>query len=141
MRDVTSLSSVLSIKRVGFVGLGIMGRPMANRSSRISSDVHSRTAAAVELLKQEGATGASSPADVTSATEMVVTMLPDSSDVELVAAGRGGLFEGASPGLIIADMSTISPAVTRSLSARAAERGCEWLDAPVSGGRPALRTH
>lgn len=124
------------VSKVGFVGLGIMGQPMARNllKAGFSLVVHSRTRASVDALVAAGATAAASPADVARATDLVVTMVPDSSDVELVASGPGGVFEGAHPGLIVADMSTISPATTRDLARRAAERGIAWLDAPVSGG-------
>jgi 2-hydroxy-3-oxopropionate reductase len=113
-----------------------MGRPMAKNllKAGFTVTVHSRTRAKVDELVQAGARAAGSPAEVASNCEVVVTMVPDSPDVESVAAGPGGLFEGASPGLVIADMSTISPAVTRRLAERAVSAGCQWLDAPVSGG-------
>lgn len=124
------------ISRVGFVGLGIMGQPMVRNllKAGFSLVVHSRTRTSVDAMVALGATAAASPADVARTTEIVVTMVPDSSDVELVAAGPGGVFDGAHPGLIVADMSTISPAVTRDLARRAAGHGIAWLDAPVSGG-------
>lgn len=124
------------IARVGLVGLGIMGRPMARNliKAGFTVTVHSRTRANVEELQGEGAQAASSPAEVASRSELVVTIVPDSSDVEQVATGDNGVLEGARPGLIVADMSTISPAVTRTLAARAAAAGISWLDAPVSGG-------
>jgi 2-hydroxy-3-oxopropionate reductase len=118
------------------VGLGIMGRPMAANLVKAGFDVtvHTRTRAKVEELQALGAHGAASPAEVASRTEMIVTMVPDSPDVERVAEGPGGVFESARPGLIVADMFTISPAVTRRLAGEAAEAGAFWLDAPVSGG-------
>jgi 3-hydroxyisobutyrate dehydrogenase len=124
------------ISRVGVIGLGIMGRPMARNLLKTGFDVvvYSRTASSVDAVRDAGATAASSAADVAAQTDMVITMLPDSRDVEAVATGAGGLFEAAKPGLLIADMSTISPETTRSLAAEAARRGCDWLDAPVSGG-------
>jgi 3-hydroxyisobutyrate dehydrogenase len=124
------------IKKVGLVGLGIMGRPMAKNLLKAGFEVtvHSRTKAKVEELEQAGARAGKNPADVAARSEMVITMVPDSADVEQVAAGPGGVLEGARPGLIVADMSTISPAVTRSLAERAAAAGAAWLDAPVSGG-------
>ena len=96
--------------------------------------VHSRTRAKVEELRQAGARAGASPADVAAQSEMVVTIVPDSPDVEQVAIGPDGVLSGARPGLIVADMSTISPAVTRRLGERAASLGASWLDAPVSGG-------
>jgi 3-hydroxyisobutyrate dehydrogenase len=125
-----------AVKTVGIVGLGIMGLPMARNLMKAGFKVvaHSRTRAKVDELARQGAQAASSPADVAARSEMIVTMVPDSPDVEEVAAGQHGVFEGARPGLIIADMSTISPAVTRRLAKDASSRGCSWLDAPVSGG-------
>lgn len=96
--------------------------------------VFSRTRSKVEELQQAGAHAAARPADVASRCDLVVIIVTDSADVEEVAAGQHGVFEGARPGLIVADMSTISPAVTRRLAGQAAERGASWLDAPVSGG-------
>jgi 3-hydroxyisobutyrate dehydrogenase len=96
--------------------------------------VNSRTKVSVDEMVALGARRAGTPAEAAAATDMIITMVPDSADVEAVARGSGGVFHGAHAGLIIADMSTISPAVTRALSSEAAGRGCDWLDAPVSGG-------
>jgi 3-hydroxyisobutyrate dehydrogenase len=85
-------------------------------------------------MAREGAHAASTAAEVASRAEMVIMIVPDSPDVEQVALGPGGVLEGAKPGLVIADMSTISPAVTRDLAQRAQAAGASWLDAPVSGG-------
>jgi 2-hydroxy-3-oxopropionate reductase len=125
-----------AIKTVGIVGLGIMGRPMAKNLMKAGFTViaNSRTRAKVEELRQDGAQAAASAAEVASRADLMITMVPDSPDVELVAEGAQGVFEGARPGLIIGDMSTISPAVTRRLAQQADARGCAWLDAPVSGG-------
>jgi len=113
-----------------------MGRPMVRNLMKAGFEVtvHTRTKARIEELQKEGAKPAASAAEVASKTEMIVVMVPDSPDVESVAAGPGGVLEGAKSGAIVADMSTISPAVTRTLSARAAQSGVSWLDAPVSGG-------
>lgn len=125
------------IKQVGLIGLGIMGEPMASNLIKAGFDVsvYSRTRAKIDLMEKQGARGAGSPAELAARCRMVITMVPDSSDVESVAEGPKGIFEGAEPGLIIADMSTISPLVTRRLAASAAERKIDWLDAPVSGGQ------
>jgi 3-hydroxyisobutyrate dehydrogenase len=125
-----------TITRVGLVGLGIMGRPMARNLLKAGFEVtvFSRTRAKVDELQQAGASAAASPAEVAKRSQMIVTIVTDSADVEQVAEGPDGVFAGAQPGLIIADMSTISPAVTRRLAAQAAARGASWLDAPVSGG-------
>jgi len=126
-----------SIKRVGLIGLGIMGQPMVRNLIKAGFDVtvYSRTREKVQAMAKEGAKPAESSAEVAASCQMVITMVPDSADVELVAEGKNGVFAGAKPGLIIADMSTISPIVTRRLAAAASERGCFWLDAPVSGGQ------
>src|SRR5581483_4377896 len=125
------------IKRVGLIGLGIMGQPMVRNLIKAGFDVtvYSRTREKVQAMANEGAKPADSSAEVAANCQMVITMVPDSADVEQVAEGPSGVFKGAKPGLIIADMSTISPIVTRRLAAKAAERGCFWLDAPVSGGQ------
>ena len=125
------------IKQVGLIGLGIMGGPMARNLVKAGFEVtvYSRTRTKVAAMEQEGAHGANNSAELASRCQMVITMVPDSSDVESVAEDQGGIFEGAKPGLIVADMSTISPLVTRRLAAAAAERKVHWLDAPVSGGQ------
>jgi 2-hydroxy-3-oxopropionate reductase len=123
-------------ERLGFIGLGVMGRPMARNllKAGFSLVVHSRTRASMDELVAAGAVGASSGADVAERSDVVITMLPDSPDVRLVLAGSSGVFERARAGMVIIDMSTISPAVARELAAAAAERGVAMLDAPVSGG-------
>ncbi len=125
-----------AVKTIGFIGLGIMGRPMARNLLKAGFTVvgYSRTKGSVDGLKANGGQPASSARDVASRADLVITMVPDSHDVELVAEGPDGIFAGAAPGLIVVDMSTISPAVTRRLAAEAAARGVAWLDAPVSGG-------
>jgi 3-hydroxyisobutyrate dehydrogenase len=122
--------------RIGFIGLGIMGAPMARNLLRAGHalTVHNRTRARAEPLVAEGATAAESPAAVAAAVEAVVTMLPDTPDVEAVLAGPGGVLAGARPGLLAIDMSTIAPDVARGLAERAAAAGVDLLDAPVSGG-------
>ncbi len=124
------------MERIGFIGLGVMGKPMARNLLKAGYPltVHNRSRAAVQELAAEGATAVNSPAQVAAASDIVITMLPDSPDVELVVAGQGGIFEGARPGLLIVDMSTSSPALARRLAREAQSRGMEMLDAPVSGG-------
>ena len=121
---------------VGFVGLGLMGKRMARNllKAGYSLVVHNRSRGAVNELVAEGAQEAWSPKEVAERTSVIITMLPDSPDVRLVASGDNGLFEGVSAGDTIIDSSTISPEVTAQLSAQAAELGVDWLDAPVSGG-------
>jgi 3-hydroxyisobutyrate dehydrogenase len=124
------------IRKVGLVGLGIMGRPMARNLLKAGFDVtvYSRTSASVDALVADGAHRAASPADVAARSELVVTIVTDSPDVEAVALGPNGLLEHPRAGLVVVDMSTISPAVTRRLAQDAHARGAAWLDAPVSGG-------
>jgi 2-hydroxy-3-oxopropionate reductase len=121
---------------VGFIGLGIMGKPMAKNLMEAGYDlvVHNRSPEKAEELAGEGATAAGTPREVAEGCDVVITMLPDSPQVEEVLSGEGGVFEGVREGVLIVDMSTISPVVTESLSARAKEKGASLLDAPVSGG-------
>jgi len=121
---------------VGFIGLGIMGRPMAKNllKAGYSLVVHNRSQGAVQELVGLGAKAAGSPEAVARETRVVVLMLPSSPDVEQVALGPQGLLAGARPGQIVVDMSTISPLVTRKVGAALAEKGVRMLDAPVSGG-------
>jgi 2-hydroxy-3-oxopropionate reductase len=121
---------------VGFIGLGIMGRPMAKNLMGAGYDlvVYNRSPEKAEELAGEGATAAGSPREVAEACDVVVTMLPDSPQVEEVLTREGGVFEGVREGALIVDMSTISPVVTEELATKAKERGASLLDAPVSGG-------
>ncbi len=123
--------------RVGFVGLGIMGKPMARNLLRAGHEltVHNRSRPPVEELVREGARDGRSPKGVAERSEVVITMLPDTPDVEQVVFGSMGLVEGLQPGSVVVDMSTISPVATRSMASRLRERGVQMLDAPVSGGQ------
>src|SRR6266446_5747044 len=122
--------------RVGVIGLGIMGAPMARNLLRAGHPltVHTRTRARVAGLLADGAAWADSPAALAAAVDAVVTMLPDTPAVEAVMAGPDGVLAGARAELLAIDMSTIDPAVARALAERAAETGVALLDAPVSGG-------
>jgi 2-hydroxy-3-oxopropionate reductase len=121
---------------VGFIGLGIMGQPMSRHllQAGFSLTVHNRTASKAQALIEMGAKLAESPAAVAVASEIIITMLPDTPDVEAVLFGENGVCEGLSAGKIVVDMSTISPEATVQFAARLRERKCELLDAPVSGG-------
>ena len=125
---------------VGFVGLGVMGLPMARNllAAGYPLTVTTRTAARAESLLAAGAQWADSPAAAADASDVVITMLPDSPDVLGVARGdahgAGGLLAEDRPGLVWIDMSSIAPAVTTTLAREAAARGIRCLDAPVSGG-------
>ena len=122
--------------RVGIIGLGIMGAPMARNLLRAGHPltVYTRTRARAAGLLAAGAAWADSPAALAAAVDAVVTMLPDTPDVEAVVAGPDGVLAGARAGLLAIDMSTIDPAAARALAERAAETGVALLDAPVSGG-------
>jgi 2-hydroxy-3-oxopropionate reductase len=123
---------------VGFVGLGLMGMPMARRvlDAGYQLTVFNRTPEKARPLVEAGARQAASPAEVAAASDVTVTIVTDTPDVVEVVAGERGLLAGARRGGAWIDMSTISPSATRDLGARARERGLECLDAPVSGGPP-----
>jgi 2-hydroxy-3-oxopropionate reductase len=121
---------------VGFVGLGVMGQPMAANLLGADYDVivHNRTTAAQEELVALGARSAESPADVAREARIVITMLADDAAVRAVVLGPGGVLEGAGDGSLVIDMSTVTPALSRELAEAGAARGVRLLDAPVSGG-------
>lgn len=121
---------------VGYIGLGLMGKPMARNILKAGYPlvVHNRSRESVNELVAEGAEEAFSPAEVASQVDVVFTNLPDSPDVELVALGEDGIIEGAHESLIFVDNSTIKPASARRIAEKLAEKGVLSLDAPVSGG-------
>jgi 2-hydroxy-3-oxopropionate reductase len=121
---------------IGFIGLGIMGRPMARNLLKAGYPlvVHSRSRGPVDEIVRAGAKVGSSPRDVAAQSDVLITMLPNSPDVELVALGRDGIIEGARPGLLFVDMSTISPIVSKKVGEALAAKSVKMLDAPVSGG-------
>ncbi|MBI4605382.1 MAG: NAD(P)-dependent oxidoreductase [Planctomycetes bacterium] len=122
--------------RIGFIGMGIMGRPMARNLLRAghSVTVYNRTTSRARELEADGARVASSPRDCARGNEIVIDIVTDSPDVEAVLFGPQGAAEGAEKCSVFIDMSTISPDVTRGIHARLKERGIDFLDAPVSGG-------
>ena len=121
---------------VGFVGLGLMGRPMALNLMRAGHRVHvwSRRRESMQPLLDAGAGDCASAADAASRAEVIISMVADAPDVEQVALGPQGVADGARPGLVFVDMSTIAPAAAQSIATRLQERGIAMLDAPVSGG-------
>jgi 2-hydroxy-3-oxopropionate reductase len=121
---------------VGFIGLGIMGAPMAANLVKAGFNVigYNRTPDKVQALVERGGRGADGVAQAVGGADIVVTMLPDSPDVQEVAAGPDGVFENAAPGLLYVDMSSIRPDVARIVAAAGVKRGVRVLDAPVSGG-------
>ena len=122
--------------KIGYIGLGIMGKSMARNILKAGYEVvvHNRSRQSVKELVAEGAIEAHSPEEVAQQVDVVFTNLPDSPDVELVALGEKGIIHGAHPGLIYVDNSTIKPATTRFVGKRLSEEGIVMLDAPVSGG-------
>jgi 2-hydroxy-3-oxopropionate reductase len=126
----------MSKPRIGFVGLGIMGSPMARHllEAGYPLTVHDISREAVARLVALGAGEAHSPREAAQASQVVITMLPDSPDVELVALGAGGLIEGVQPGTLYADMSSIAPSVAVKVARAMEGKGVRCLDAPVSGG-------
>ncbi|MBI4888171.1 MAG: NAD(P)-dependent oxidoreductase [Acidobacteria bacterium] len=121
---------------VGFIGLGVMGRPMAKNLLKAGFPlvVHSRSQGPVDELVAAGAARAASPADVARRATRIITMVPDSPDVERVLEGPDGVFGALQPGTILVDTSTIAPVTAQRLAERAATLGARMLDAPVSGG-------
>ncbi len=125
-----------SIGRIGFVGLGIMGRPMARNLARAGLQVtaFSRRRASIEAVAEAGVLPGANLAETVERADLLITMLPDTPDVVEVFTGHGGILTHARPATIWIDMSTIDPAVASDLAARAEERNIRALDAPVSGG-------
>ena len=123
-------------EKVGFVGLGLMGRPMAHNLVQAGYDlvVYNRSRGKVEELVAEGAEAAENPREASENSDIVFTMLPGPPEVREVVAGQNGLLQGASEGSLLVDMSTSSPILARELGQTAREQGVSMLDAPVSGG-------
>jgi 3-hydroxyisobutyrate dehydrogenase-like beta-hydroxyacid dehydrogenase len=125
------------MRKVGFIGLGTMGRPMARNLLKAGHKlvlVSGHAAAAVEELRAAGAEVHGTPAEVAAHSDMVLSCVPDSPDVELVYLGKSGVLEGAREGMIAIDFSTISPQTAQRVHLAARRRGVSFLDAPVSGG-------
>lgn len=123
-------------ERIGFIGLGIMGRGMAANllKAGFAVRVWNRTASRMEELVEAGADAGNSPADVAAHSDIIITCVSDTPDVEGVLFGDEGVIHGAKPGALVVDCSTISPQATRDFAAKLAEHGIAMLDAPISGG-------
>ena len=123
-------------ERIGFIGLGVMGKPMAKHlvAAGHRLTVHNRSRGAVDELVAGGATAGASAAEVARASDVVITMLPDTPDVERAVAGDNGVLAGLRQGAVVIDMSSISPVATERLAKLVSEKGGAMLDAPVSGG-------
>ena len=130
------MAKLLTTARAGFVGLGVMGRPMAGHilAAGIPLTVHSRSRGPIEALIAAGASDGGSAAAVARTSDVVILMLPDPPDVANVIFGAEGLLEGLRPGVVVVDMSTGDPLLARDWAVRLAEHGVGFLDAPVSGG-------
>lgn len=124
--------------KIGFIGLGIMGKPMAANLATAGHElvVLDRNADVVDEVVDGGATTLATPAEIAAAVDMVITMVPDSPQVREVALGEGGLIEGAKEGLLYADMSSINPIVSQEVAQALGAKGVRMVDAPVSGGEP-----
>ncbi len=121
---------------IGFIGLGMMGRPMARNLKRAGARmiVHNRSRASMDELAAEGMETAATPAEVARHADIIITMLTDTPAVELVIAGADGIHEGVGQGALVIDMSTTKVPVTRALARQLADTGADFIDAPVSGG-------
>jgi len=126
------------MQKIGFIGLGIMGGPMAANLVRAGYEVtgYARSSRSTERLMAAGAKPASSVAEAVAGADVVITMLPDSPEVNDVVLGDDGVLASAGPGLLLIDMSTIAPETSVAVALRAQETGARVLDAPVSGGEP-----
>ena len=126
------------MKKIGFVGLGIMGKPMAKNLLRAGYEVmvFDINQDAVKEVMAEGAAMGKTSKEVAQHSEVVITMLPNSPHVKAAVLGENGVLEGAKPGLILIDMSSIAPLASQEIAAAVAKKGVEMLDAPVSGGEP-----
>jgi 2-hydroxy-3-oxopropionate reductase len=124
--------------RIGFIGLGIMGKPMAKNLLKAGYQlvVYDMNPEPVKEVVAAGATSGTGPQEVASRTDIVITMLPNSPHVKEVVLAENGILQGAKPGMIIIDMSSIAPLVSQEIAAKAAQQGVEMIDAPVSGGEP-----
>lgn len=124
--------------KIGFIGLGIMGRPMATNLIKGGHElfVFDRNPESVQKMVEVGATGVSSAAEASVGVDIVVTMLPNSPHVKQVVCGENGVLSAAQPGLILIDMSSIAPGASQEVAVRCAEKGVRMLEAPVSGGEP-----
>ena len=124
--------------KIGFIGLGIMGKPMSKNMLKAGYElvVYDLNKAAVDEVAGAGAKVANSPKEVAAQSDVIITMLPNSPHVKAVVLGENGVIEGVKSGAVVIDMSSIAPLASREIAARLLEKGVEMLDAPVSGGEP-----
>lgn len=126
------------MKKIGFIGLGIMGKPMSKNLLKAGYElvVYDINAGSVQEVVEAGAAAGTSPQDVAAKAEVIITMLPNSPQVKEVILGTNGVLEGAKKGSLVIDMSSIAPLVSREVSEKLEEKGIRFIDAPVSGGQP-----
>lgn len=126
------------MERIAFIGLGVMGKPMARNLLRAGYPlaVYDIVPSPVEELAREGAHEARSPIEAAEWADIIITMVPDSSTLEKVVFGKKGILEAVRSGMVLVDMSSVEPRISRKIAAALAERGADMLDAPVSGGEP-----
>src|SRR5690554_2367675 len=124
------------MSKIGFIGLGIMGRPMAGHLLDAGHEIITveHSSPLPQELADKGAQVAANPKAVAEQAEVIITMVPDTPDVEQVLFGEGGVIEGLKPGTLVIDMSSIAPIATQGFAKRITEAGSEFVDAPVSGG-------
>ena len=128
--------TTLQRQKIGFIGVGLMGKPMARNLAKASADliVHNRSSASVDELVSEGMTAGGSPSGTAQRADVIIMMLPDTPTVEKILFGVDGVLAGLKPGSIVIDMGTTKVSVTRANAKAVEDKGCDYVDAPVSGG-------
>ena len=128
--------TTLQGQKTGFIGLGLMGKPMARNLANAGADliVHNRSSASVDELVSEGMAAGGSPSGTAQGADIIIVMLPDTLTVEKVLLGEDGVLVGLKPGSLVIDMGTTKVPVTRAFAKAVEDKGCDYLDAPVSGG-------
>jgi len=128
--------TTLQGQKTGFIGLGLMGKPMARNLANAGADliVHNRSSASVDELVSEGMAAGGSPSGTAQGADIIIMMLPDTPTVEKILLGENGVLVGLKPGSLVIDMGTTKVPVTRAFAKAIEDKGCDYLDAPVSGG-------
>ena len=128
--------TTLQGQKIGFIGLGLMGKPMARNLANAGADliVHNRSSASVDELVSEGMAAGGSPSGTAQGADIIIMMLPDTPTVEKILFGEDGVLAGLKPGSLVIDMGTTKVPVTRANAKAVEDKGCDYIDAPVSGG-------
>ena len=128
--------TTLQGQKTGFIGLGLMGKPMARNLANAGADliVHNRSSASIDELVSEGMAAGGSPSGTAQGADIIIMMLPDTPTVEKILLGENGVLVGLKPGSLVIDMGTTKVPVTRAFAKAIEDKGCDYLDAPVSGG-------